>query len=73
METDYTRSDNVPPVPPCPSCGRPMRFVRAIPRLAALPELRTYECKGCAVTYTEAADQIADRTDESMAWTEPGT
>ena len=33
-----------------------MRFVRSVPRLGALPELRTYECKACGVTYTEAAE-----------------
>ena len=36
--------------PDCPSCGRPMRFTRAVPRVASLPELRTYKCNQCGVT-----------------------
>ena len=70
MKTTHNHSDT-PPVPPCPSCGRPMRFVRAVPRFAALPELRTYECKACAVSYTEAADQSVNRAVESVESTEP--
>jgi hypothetical protein len=31
--------------PYCSSCGKPMRFCKAVPRLASLPELRTYDCK----------------------------
>jgi len=38
----------------CPSCGNPMRFSRSILRLG-LPDLRTFECKGCGVVSTEAA------------------
>ena len=37
-----------------------MQFKRAIPRVAGLPELRTYECKACAVTYTEAVEESVD-------------
>jgi predicted RNA-binding Zn-ribbon protein involved in translation (DUF1610 family) len=40
--------------PACPSCGMRMRFCKAIPRVASLPELRTYNCKQCGVTVTEA-------------------
>jgi rubredoxin len=39
----------------CPSCGRPMRFVLSVPSFGAFPELRTFKCKVCGVTYTEAA------------------
>jgi len=53
--------------PPCPSCGRPMRFLRAVPRLGALPELRSYQCAICGVTYTEAVE--LDDADEA-AWIE---
>ena len=72
METVHAHSDDTPPVPLCPSCGRPMRFVRAVPRFAALPELRTYECKGCAVTYTNAVEGVVDRHYEIGASAEPG-
>ena len=40
--------------PACPSCGNPMPLVRAIPA-SGLPELRTYDCRQCGVTMTEAA------------------
>jgi C4-type Zn-finger protein len=39
----------------CPSCGRPMRFVLSVPTFGSFPELRTFECEICGVTYTEAA------------------
>jgi len=42
--------------PDCPRCGRPMRFYKAVPRVASLPELRTYDCKPCGVTVTEAEE-----------------
>lgn len=59
MEADILNDSDAPL---CPSCSKPMRFVRAIPRFAALPELRTYECKPCGVTHTAAVtpDQDAD-------------
>jgi hypothetical protein len=31
----------------CPICGKPMRFMKAIPSLGALPELWTFLCKDC--------------------------
>lgn len=31
-----------------------MRFARAVPKVGALPELRTYDCKACGVAVTEA-------------------
>ena len=48
-----------------------MRFVRSIPRFAALPELRTYECKPCAVTYTDAVEPVVDRYDAIIDSPEP--
>jgi len=53
--------------PLCPNCGRPMRFCRAIPRLGALPELRTYDCKACGVSYTEAIEGSGEK---DVAWIE---
>ena len=53
MDTEFAILDDAD-TPLCPSCGKPMRFVRAVPRFAALPELRTFECKPCGVTYTAA-------------------
>ena len=32
-----------------------MRVVLVIPRFGSFPELRTYECRDCGVSYTEAA------------------
>lgn len=45
-----------------------MHFLRSLPRVAALPELRTYQCKACAVTYTEAIEP--DSEPEEIAWIE---
>ena len=66
MEPDFTILDDGG-APLCPSCSGAMRFIRSVPRFAALPELRTYECKSCGVTYTGAvtADDAAD-----FAWIE---
>ena len=54
-------SDNVVPMSRhfCPACGRPMRPVLVIPRFGSFPELRTYECKSCGVSVTEAAKDDA--------------
>jgi hypothetical protein len=41
------------PTPICPKCGKPMRFVRAIPGIGALPELWTFECRDCVEVATE--------------------
>lgn len=34
-----------------------MRVVLVIPRFGSFPELRTYECRACGVSYTEAAKE----------------
>jgi hypothetical protein len=46
----------ITPTPACPSCGKPVRFTRAILQPDGLPELRTYDCKGCGVAMTAAQD-----------------
>jgi hypothetical protein len=66
METDLNAMD-APDTPPCPSCRQPMIFKRAVPRFAALPELRTYECKACGITFT-AAIEPGEHAD--VAWIE---
>ncbi len=66
METEFAILDDAE-TPLCTSCGKPMRFVSAIPRLAALPELRTFECKPCGVTFTA---EVAPRDDSDVAWIE---
>ena len=66
METEFAILDDGD-TPLCASCGKPMHFVRSIPRLAALPELRTYECKPCGVTYTAAVEPVEDA---DVAWIE---
>jgi transposase-like protein len=48
------------PAPLCPHCGQPMRLARIVPRLGGLPELRTYECRACGVSFTQAAQQQED-------------
>ncbi len=32
-----------------------MRLMMSVPRFGTFPELHTYECQSCGVTYTEAA------------------
>ena len=66
MESDLNAMD-APGTPPCPSCRQPMIFKRAVPRFAALPELRTYECKACGITFT-AAIEPGEHAD--VAWIE---
>jgi hypothetical protein len=34
-----------------------MRLVRTVPRLGALPELRSYACRACGVYYTVETPQ----------------
>jgi hypothetical protein len=41
------------PSPCCPSCGTAMRYVRSV---GGLPELRTYECRACGLSITEALE-----------------
>lgn len=49
------------PAPLCPHCCQPMRLARTVPRLGGLPELRTYECRACGVSFTQAAEQEEDQ------------
>jgi C4-type Zn-finger protein len=64
-------SDNVVPISRhfCPACGQPMRLTLVIPRFGSFPELQTYECKSCGVSFTEAAkDEAAEpETDTECA------
>lgn len=41
-----------PNLPHCPSCGKPMLLARTVPRVASLPELRSFECRICGVVIT---------------------
>jgi hypothetical protein len=52
--------------PLCPTCTRPMVFVRSLPRLGGLAELRTYECTGCREVLSREAQATP-----SM-WVAPG-
>ena len=45
-----------PNTPHCPSCGRLMKLARITPRVGGLPELQTFECRPCGVTFTEAVE-----------------
>ena len=33
--------------PPCEICGEPMTFLRATPKVGALPELQSFICTEC--------------------------
>jgi hypothetical protein len=50
------------PIVHCPACGRPMRLAGIIPGIGALPELWTFECRGCAEAVTEAKDTLLSDT-----------
>jgi hypothetical protein len=51
----------------CPACGRPMRLDSVVPRFGSFPELRSFACKACGVTYTEAAKD--DDMPDSLTFT----
>ena len=45
---------SAPTSPRCPSCAQPMRLVRRTTRYGGLPELFTFSCSACGVSYIEA-------------------
>jgi len=49
------------PGPCCPHCAASMQFLDLIPRFAGLAELRSFECRLCGLTVTEAIDDEALR------------
>ena len=44
--------------PRCPSCAQPMRLVRKTLRFHGLPELYTFECRTCDVSFTQEGDAV---------------
>jgi hypothetical protein len=72
MNAEPIVADELRDAPPCPSCGLAMRFLRAVPRFAALPELRTYECKACGATCTKAIEP-GDEHDDIWMVDRPGS
>ncbi len=53
---DFATNPAPNPAPVCPHCGKLMRVARIVPRLGGLPELRSYECRPCAISFTEAVE-----------------
>jgi hypothetical protein len=47
------RQPTPPEFPFCPNCAKPMELARTGPRLDALPEINTYECRRCRIVFTE--------------------
>src|SRR6516164_1194852 len=43
----------VPKVPLCPSCAQNMRLIRRTQRFGTLPNVCTFECRGCGVSHFE--------------------
>jgi hypothetical protein len=45
----------------CEHCGAAMKLARTVPRLGALPELRTYRCQRCesVMTIVVEAEAVA--------------
>jgi len=52
-------SSDAPTPPLCPACRAPMKFVRAIPQLGALPELLAFYCSRCKQADTKMRDPSA--------------
>ena len=56
MSMRYQNSNqSVPKTPLCPSCAKIMRLAGITSRFDNLPDLYTFECRGCGVSHFEAA------------------
>ena len=55
----YERSNNAPKPPLCSNCAQIMRLARITLRFGVLPDLYTFECRACGVSYIEAAAPFA--------------
>jgi hypothetical protein len=44
-----------PGLPPCPSCSQIMRLAGTASRFGDLPDIHTFECRACGVSYIEEA------------------
>ena len=56
LSMPHERSNQCPPNPPlCASCAQTMRLARVASRLDDLPDLYTFECRGCGVSQIEPA------------------
>jgi hypothetical protein len=42
-----------PKLPLCPSCAQNMRLIRRTQRFGSLPDVCTFECRGCGVSHFE--------------------
>jgi len=56
MSMRYQNSNqSVPKTPRCPSCAQIMRLAGITSRFDNLPDLYTFECRGCGVSHIEPA------------------
>jgi hypothetical protein len=56
LSMQYERPNQCPPQPPlCASCAQTMRLDRITSRSDDLPDLYTFECRGCGVSQVELA------------------
>jgi hypothetical protein len=56
LSMQYERSNQCPPKAPlCASCAQTMRLARITSRFDDLPDLYTFECRGCGVSQVEPA------------------
>lgn len=53
--------------PICPVCKASMELARKVKGFFALPELHTFECRGCAVISTVALPQTDSRRREESS------
>jgi hypothetical protein len=42
-----------PKLPLCPSCAQNMRLMRRTQRFGTLPDVCTFECRDCGVSYVD--------------------
>jgi hypothetical protein len=47
--------EHPPKTPLCASCAQDMRLARMTSRFGGMPDLYTFECRGCGVFHIEAA------------------
>jgi hypothetical protein len=63
MDCREQRAESVDSLPPrpCGDCGREMTLAALLPRLGALPELRSYRCAACGNVELDVLEHFGSR------------
>ena len=48
--------DDQKEMPDCPDCGGDLGIAWIVPRMAHLPEIRTFRCEGCKALFTDQGE-----------------